>query len=96
LNVPNNLGNNIGDLSHGVQVAGEETLVGVDLHVAVDSPISDVNSLEGFTTCNIELQYTTMNHPCNMKIDNLGLGQGGEQVKIQLNSQQRVWTKGNC
>lgn len=88
MDIPNNLRNNIGDLNHGVQVVGEETLVGVGLDVVVDSPISDVSSLEGFTTHDIELQYTTVNHPCNVKIDNLALGQGGEQVKIQLNSQQ--------
>jgi hypothetical protein len=55
LDVPNNLGNNIGDLSHDVQVVSEETFVGVGFHVAVDSLISGVGNLEGFIACDIEL-----------------------------------------
>ncbi len=55
LDVPNNLGNNIGDLSHDVQVVSEKILVGVGFHVAIDSPISGVNNLEGFIMGNIEL-----------------------------------------
>ncbi len=72
LDVPNNLGNNIGDLSHDVQVVSEETLVGGGFHVVADSPTSGVGSLEGFTMGNIELQDIAMNHPCNVKVDNLG------------------------
>jgi hypothetical protein len=34
--VPNNLGNNIGDLNHDVQVVNEETFVGDGFHVAMD------------------------------------------------------------
>ncbi len=70
--------------------------MGVGFHVAMDSLISGVNSPEGFTTCEIELQDIVVNHPCNVKIDNLGSGQVIEQAKIQLNYQQWVWMKGNC
>jgi hypothetical protein len=55
LDVPNNFGDNIGDLSHDVQVVNEETLVGAGFHVAADSLISGVNNPKGFTTCKIEL-----------------------------------------
>ncbi len=55
LDIPNNLGNNIGDLSHDVQVVSEETLVGGGFHVAVDSPTSGVGNQARFTTGNIEL-----------------------------------------
>jgi hypothetical protein len=77
-------GNNIGDLNHDVQVVSEETLVGGGLHVATNSPSNGVNSLKGSIACDIELQNTVVNHPCNVKIDNLRLGQGGEQaMRIQ-------------
>jgi hypothetical protein len=55
LDIPNNLGNNIGDLNHDVQVVSEETFLVVGFHVAVDSPISGVSSPKGFTSCDIEL-----------------------------------------
>jgi hypothetical protein len=88
LDVPNNLGNNISDLNHDVQMVNEETLVGVGLHVLMDSLINGVANLKAFTACDIELHDTIVNHPCNVKIDNLGLGQGGEQARIQLKSPQ--------
>jgi hypothetical protein len=84
LEVPNNLRNNIGDLNHDVQVVSEETLVGGGLHVAINSPSSGVGNLKGSIARDIELQDIVVNHPCNVKIDNLRLGQGGEQaMKIQ-------------
>lgn len=63
-----------------MQVVNEETLVGGGLHVATNSPSSGVNCLKGSIACDIELQDTIVNNPCNLKIDNLGLGQGGKQA----------------
>jgi len=58
--------------------------VGSGLHVATDSPSSGVNNLKGSTTCDIELQDIVVNHPCNVKINNLGSSQGGDQaMRIQ-------------
>jgi hypothetical protein len=50
--------------------------MGGGLHAAMNNPFSGVSSLERSTTCDIEVQDTVMNHPCNVKFDNLGLGQG--------------------
>jgi hypothetical protein len=67
-----------------VQVVNEETLVDGGLHVAANTHSSGVGNLKGSIACDIELQNTITNHPCNVKIDNLGSGQGGEQaMKIQ-------------
>jgi hypothetical protein len=54
------------------------------LHVTVNSHYNGVGNLKGSIACDIELQNTITNHPCNVKIDNLGSGQGGEEaMKIQ-------------
>ncbi len=54
--------------------------MGAGLHVATNSPSSGVNSLKGSIACDIEMQETIVNHSCNVKIDNLGLDQGGKQA----------------
>lgn len=67
-----------------MQVVSEETLVDGGLHVAVNSHSNGVGNLKGSIACGIELQNTIANHPCNVKIDNLESGQGGEEaMKIQ-------------
>ncbi len=54
--------------------------MGGGLHVVANSPTSGVGSPKGFTTNNIELQDIAMNHPCNVKVDNLGSSYGGKQA----------------
>jgi hypothetical protein len=84
-------------------VVSEVTLVGGGLHVAADNPSSGVNNLEGSTTCDIKLQDIVVNHPCNVKIDNLGSSQSGDQaMRIQdpiaflaVSVDEKVTTKGN-